>query len=394
MRKILWFVPLLVVALLAVLPSTRRIASGFFHRLSGQAEAETRRSPETKPSDASNSGAEDAPSAISLPVVGRVVTRGPFRLTVSATGRAEAVRRAELSPRVGERIAAVRASEGRSVSAGSALIELDARPFEIALRQAEAQAARAEVDYKAALIGQPEANDETKTLLRHRSGLTAAEEDLARARLDLEGATVTAPFAGVVSSMRARVGERATPNQPLCALVDLSTLRVPAEVLENAFGSIRVGARAKIRFPALGERSFVGRVEALGPEIDAARGTGIAYIAIPNPEQSVRPGMYAEVEIEGEELPNRLVVPRSAVLERDRRLLVFRARGGRAEWSYVQLGAGTEREVEITSGLDSGDTVLTDGHMTLAHGAPIQVSLDATQAGAADARTTQAGAAR
>ena len=56
-----------------------------------------------------------------------------------------------------------------------------------------------------------------------------------------------------------------------------------------------------------------------------------------------------------------------------------RAREGRAEWSYVQLGAGTEREVEITSGIDSGDTVLTDGHMTLAHGAPIQVSLDAAR---------------
>ncbi|MFN8546438.1 MAG: efflux RND transporter periplasmic adaptor subunit [Candidatus Eisenbacteria bacterium] len=340
MRKIFWLAPLLVIAALAALPSTRRVAKELFSRLSSHAEAETQRGAEERDGGAAEVSAGEAPVAIALPVVGRVVTRGPFRLTVSATGRAEAVRRAELSPRVGERIAAVRASEGRSVGAGSTLVEMDARPFEIALRQAEAQAARAEMDYKAALIGQPDANDETKTLLRHRSGLTAAQEDLARARLDFEGATLTAPFAGVVASMRARVGERATPNQPLCALVDLSTLRVPAEVLENAFGSIRVGARAKVRFPALGARSFAGTVEALGPEIDAARGTGIAYIAIPNPDQSVRPGMYAEVEIEGEELPDRLVVPRSAVLERDRRLLVFRARDGRrvelrASWALA-----------------------------------------------------------
>ena len=71
----------------------------------------------------------------------------------------------------------------------------------------------------------------------------------------------------------------------------------------------------------------------------------------------------------------RVVVPRRAVLERDRKLLVFRSRGGRAEWQYVDIGEGTDRLVEITRGVSPGDTVLVDGHFTIAHGAPVRVSL-------------------
>ena len=70
-----------------------------------------------------------------------------------------------------------------------------------------------------------------------------------------------------------------------------------------------------------------------------------------------------------------MAVPRPAVLERSRRLLVFVARGGRAEWSYVETGLESDGEIEITSGVAPGDTILVDGHLTLAHGAPVRVTL-------------------
>jgi multidrug efflux pump subunit AcrA (membrane-fusion protein) len=83
--------------------------------------------------------------------------------------------------------------------------------------------------------------------------------------------------------------------------------------------------------------------------------------------------MYAELEIAGDVHGDRIGVPRSAVLERDQRLLVFRAAGGRAEWQYVETGLESRDLVEITSGVAEGDTVLTGGHLTMAHGAPVQV---------------------
>jgi multidrug efflux pump subunit AcrA (membrane-fusion protein) len=86
--------------------------------------------------------------------------------------------------------------------------------------------------------------------------------------------------------------------------------------------------------------------------------------------------MYADVAIEGAQIADRLVVPRRAVLERDRKLLVFRASKGRAEWQYVTTGLESDEAIEITSGLSPGDTVLVGGHLTLAHGAPVTVTID------------------
>ena len=210
----------------------------------------------------------------------------------------------------------------------------------------------------------------------HRSGLTEANAQLARAEIDLEGSRMTAPFAGYVADVQAEVGERARANEPFVTLVDIDVVRVRAEVLESEFGQLLPGARAHVSFPAYPGEHFEGTVTALGPEIDAGRGTGIVYIEIGNGEGLLRPGMYAEVELAGRVYEDRVSVPRDAVLERDRKLLVFRASGGRAEWQYVETGLTTDALVEITSGLAPGDTVLVDGHLTLAHGAPVRVSFE------------------
>ncbi len=317
-----------------------------------------------------------APSATPLPVRGVTLAQGPFIQTVRASGRAEAIRRVDLAPRVGERVTAVRVREGDAVTKGQSLIELDPRPFEISLKEAEASRANAEVDAQVQLSGDTHASAEKLEAVAHRSGLTAAQQSVARAELDLESTTLRAPFAAHVARIEAVVGERAVPNQTLLTLVDLSTLRVRAEVLEAAFGSLSTGTRARLRFPAFPDTPFDGTVTALSPEVDPERGTGIAYIDLPNPDGKLKPGMYAEVDIEAATFADRLSVPRDAVLERERRLLVFRAENGRAEWQYVTLGLETEDRVEITSGLSAGDTVLVAGHLTLAHGAPIRVTVE------------------
>jgi RND family efflux transporter MFP subunit len=310
-----------------------------------------------------------------LPVVAVRVELGPFALTIRASGRAASRRRVDLSARVGERVKAVRVREGDHVREGELLVELEDRPYAIALREAEARRANAEVDYHVALLADSSASPEKRQLTAHRTGLTEAQQRFERAALDLESARVSAPFAGIVGNVRAVEGANVLPNEPLVTLLDAGSLRIPAEVLESDFGRLEPGAAAVATFAAFPGLRFEGRVAALSPECNPQTSTGIAYIELANPDPRVVPGMYAEVDIEADRLDDRLVVPRRAVLERDRRLLVFRAVDGRAEWQYVTTGVESDDAVEITSGLSPGDVVLVDGHLTLAHGAPISVTL-------------------
>lgn len=333
-------------------------------------------SPEAPATRSVSEGVSDGHSSTPLPVTAVRVVLGPFSITVRASGRAEAPRRVALSARVGERVKSVHVREGDAVRAGDPLVELEDRPYAIALHEAEARRANAEVDYHVALLADSTASAERRLLTAHRTGLTVAEQELARARLDLESTHVLAPFAGTVAAVDAVEGANVAPNEPLVILVDRSSLRIPAEILETDFGSLARGARAQVRFAAFPNESFEGHVDALAPECRPETSTGIAYVELEGSDPRLLPGMYADVAIEGARIADRIVVPRRAVLERDRKLLVFRASKGRAEWQYVTTGLESDEAIEITSGLSPGDTVLVGGHLTLAHGAPIAVTLE------------------
>ena len=85
------------------------------------------------------------------------------------------------------------------------------------------------------------------------------------------------------------------------------------------------------------------------------------------------PGLFAYVELETGRLPDRLLVPVAAVLERQDRQLVFRIEEGRALWTYVTTGARSGDLVEITDGLAEGDLVAVKDHFALAHEAPVEL---------------------
>jgi multidrug efflux pump subunit AcrA (membrane-fusion protein) len=83
--------------------------------------------------------------------------------------------------------------------------------------------------------------------------------------------------------------------------------------------------------------------------------------------------MFATVHIETDVLPQRLLVPRAALLVRDGRSLVFTVEHSIAKWHYVETGESNDELLEIRRGLAVGDTVIVDGHYTLAHEAPVSV---------------------
>lgn len=325
-----------------------------------ESSAESSVSPERKP--------------VALPVEGVVVERAPFIETLRATGRLEANRRAELSFALAGEVAAVHVREGDRVRRGQKLATLDRRPLEISRDEARAALARAESDL--ALLALPDSTSGARRrLIEDRTGVTAAKAGLARAELDLERAELRAPFAGEVGRVDVTTGERAGAERTVLTLIEARPVRVRAEVLESDFAQLAPGAAVRVRVPAHGEQIFAGSVGAIEPEIDPERGTGTVLIELPNEDGALRPGMYAQLEIDGISHADRLSVPRASVLERDRKTLVFRARDGRAEWQYVELGLETRDFVEITNGLAPADTVLIGGHLTLAHGAPVKVKV-------------------
>ncbi len=200
-------------------------------------------------------------------------------------------------------------------------------------------------------------------------------------------ATVRAPFNGAVANLAVVPGERVQPRDSISEVVDLSRIRIEVQALETEVPFLEEGRAARVTLSAFPDTVLSGRVASINPVVDPRTRTARVTVVLPNPAGVVKPGMYARVRIAARLYPNRIMVPREAILERDNRTLVFlfEPQGGTsqglAKWTYVTTGLENERFVEIVPGEgttvpEPGQLVLTDGHYTLIHDARVRIAED------------------
>jgi len=292
-------------------------------------------------------------------------------------------------------VVALPVRENQAVPAGAVLVALDPAEFQLAVETAEAQLRDAEARYREITLFDDRIEDagvraERDRIARARSGLEQAEVALRRARLDLSRARLAAPFPGRVANVRVVPGEWVRQGDELMTLVDLDPIRVEVQVLEGEVAHLAAGRRARIRFAAFPDELFEGRVETLNPLVEGGTRAARATVRVANPGGRILPGMYAQVTLDAREFEDRILVPRAAILERDRRTMLFvyegDETGGRARWRYVTTGRANESMVELvehpdTEMVEPGEIVLIDGHATLIHDARVRLVEDVRAAG-------------
>ena len=328
-------------------------------------------------------------STMTLPVVAEEVRQGDLILSVTTTGQVRSEAMALLKSETQGTITAVLVRPGDRVRKGQPLVQVDPQPLELAVQDAAAKLEEARLRLLdntvpdsivtgKALTGERLKNAEI------RAGLEGARVALERAKLEREKATITAPFAGVMDEVKISVGERLAISQDIGRIVDLDHLRIEASVLEHDLPLIKVGGQAVVTAAAAPDKPVTGRIAAILPIVDTATRAGRAVIRTGG--GVLRPGMYADIRLEASRLKDRIIVPASAVIERDGRPLVFVVKDGRAQWVYIFPGRtnGAETEVLPDSAtglipLKPGDLVLVEGHLTLTHDAPVRVIQKAEQ---------------
>ena len=357
-----------------------------------------------------------------LPVKAVRVGRGDLVILLKSPGEAFTEKKALIKAEVSGVVKEVKAEEGKRVRTGEVLVVLDEQSSLLRLEKAEAERlnrlsemllenqfgdteqkspgsmteelrlsneefekaasrlamgkiGRAEFDkvrnaHEVLLIEAGMKKDEIQAAAK---GLTQAEVEVAIARMEIDKTKVRAPFDGIVTGVKASIGESVRPGQDLFTLVDISEIRVEARVLESEIGRIKSGREANLRFASYPGRVFRGKVRAVSPVVDPETKTCGAHIVLDNPSGEIKPGMHAEVEIAAEVFRDRLLVPQGAVLVRGGRKLVFVVGNGLAKWRYIEPGLENECFVEVLEGVKEGDEIITDGHLTLAHDAEVKI---------------------
>lgn len=371
-------------------------AAAIYARIDGAKEAKAADGTEKDRSLVHTSASGAFSTDVAIPVQGAPAERGTLVLSVTAAGQAEAWQRAVVVAQVNGRVTGLPFREGDAVRSGAILVALDGAEYALAVEEAQAALRDAEGKVREALlfddqIEDPAVRRQRESVVRARNGMDAAEVRVQRARLDLARTRLGAPFTGRVASLKVVQGQWVRQGEELVTVVSLDPMRVEVQVLESEIAHLAPGRTAEVTFAAFPGERFAGRVQSINPIVESGTRTARVTVLVSNPQGRILPGMYARVSLEARRYEDRVMVPRTAILERDRRTMLFvyepGASDGLAKWRYVTTGLQNETQVEILSqGVDTdsvraGEVVLTDGHYTLIHDARVRLVEDAAREG-------------
>ena len=267
----------------------------------------------------------------------------------------------------------------RSLQTQGAIAQQDLDQAMTQLRVAQAQAAQAHAAYDSAVqnaslvrIG---ARDED--LQAARAQLAQAQAVLAAIDVQLQDATIRAPFAGTITKRDVEPGQIVSPattsTNPLLVLSQVDDVYAEFIVPAQHRFELRPGQTALLAVDGLPGQTFQGRVELIRPAADAPSRTFGVRILVANANGALRPGMFARGAITVAVRHNVLQIPEGAVVTAASGPMVFVVRDGRAVRRPITLGAHHEGMVDVTAGLTAGETVVVQGQDALADNQPVSI---------------------
>jgi membrane fusion protein, multidrug efflux system len=202
------------------------------------------------------------------------------------------------------------------------------------------------------------------------SKIAQAKEGQNAVKIQIEYATITAPFAGVVTEKTVEPGNMVTPGAPLLTIEREGAFRLEAAVEEGNLGKVHAGMRASVSLDSL-DRTFDATVSEIVPSVDAASRAFIAKIDLPS-IPNLRGGLFGRARFT---TGSRTVVavPSTALVERGQMQWVFIADGETARGRIVTLGQRNQDSIEVLSGLKPGEKIIAPASPELVDGARIEV---------------------
>lgn len=315
------------------------------------------------------------PSRGPISVEAVAVVRMPLSDEVLAVGTLRANESVVIKPEIAGRIVRIGFQDGARVPKSALLVALDDSVLAAQADQARAELGLARAGYertedlaKKNFVSGSARDQAQATLKVQEAKLQLAEAQLAKTRIQ-------APFAGVLGLRNVSVGDFVKDGAELVVLEDVGSMKVDLRLPERFLGQLRRGQAISVAVDAFPGRTFDATLDALDAQVDANGRSLLARGRLANPDGALRSGMFAKARIVLREKPEALVVPEEAILPVGSVAFVYKVDAGKAMRTEVKTGLRTSGKVEVLSGLQAGDVVVTAGHQKLTRdGAEVRVT--------------------
>ena len=302
----------------------------------------------------------------------------PFRKQLVSNGKLKAVRKSDLKFQTEGIILELPVKNGSYLQKGALIARLDNEKQQQNLKHAQLELEKAKLELQDYRLGRSVKLEGVTDSARNaialiQSGVAAAQIRLDQARQELTGTVLRAPFAGRIANLELKQYDKASPGEVFCTLIDDARFEVEFKVLETELQEIALGKQIQV-LPLFDTIQSTGKVTEINPFVDEF---GMVTVrAILNNQGRLLDGMNTRVIVENE-VPDQLVVPRSAVVLRQNQEVLFKYQDGIAFWTYVLTTheSGDNYAViahpDKSGSLEAGDTVIISGNLNLAHESPV-----------------------
>ena len=336
-------------------------------------------SAKTSEDDDQNISVRELPAIPSENVSVFTIKSDVFDKELLSNGILRAKEKAELKFTSQEIIRNINFRNGDRVNRGEAIASLETMKIENKVLQCKNSLLQARLNLQDVLIGQGytladslSIPEETMNIARVKSGFEQAIADLKTAEYDLDKATISAPFDGIIANLYDKQFNYPTTTS-FCTLINDRYFEAEFKVLESEISSVRRNDKVEV-IPVSGGESFIGKVTAVNPQVNEKGLVEISAL-VENRKGLLFDGMNVNIKVK-QEIRDCMVVPKSAVVIRSGRPVIFIHKDGRAIWKYVTLGhenSSCYTLLPMEDTVSEGDEVIFEGVLNLAHESPVIV---------------------
>lgn len=273
----------------------------------------------------------------------------------------------EIRPQAGGEVLQLPIESGQTLRAGQLIAKLDDEQLRYQLEALQVTLEGHQNDLKRYQVLVEGDAVPAVNLERTQLSIRSTQAQIKQLRKQIANTTITAPFAGIVTSKLIEKGSVVSVGSPIATITDISALKLVVDVPEKAINQFRFGATIPVQTEVYPQAQFEGKVTMVGAEGDAAHNYPVEITVQNSAQNPLKAGMYGTIA-NTNALGQTLAIPRQAIVGSAKQPQVYVVENDKALLRDVTIGVTTNEYYEITKGLKMGDQVVTSGQINLQNG--------------------------
>lgn len=301
-----------------------------------------------------------------------VVKPKPLQNKIFSNGTLLSNEEVELQSEISGKLTHIFFNEGKRVKKGQVLVKINDSELQATLKKNKSRELLArdrEYRFKQLLEKNLTSQQEYDLQL---SELNSVLADVEFTEAQIAKTEIIAPFDGIIGLRSVSVGSYISPQTKIASLQSTNPMKVDFSVPQKYFGQIKEGKKILVKLSST-KKVYEGKIFAVEPKIDQNTRTLQVRAIVPNEKGELTPGAYVEIDVVLEDIESSILIPTETIVPDFEGEKVFVYKNGKASSQIVHIGVRTEREIQILSGLNIGDSLIVSGIIQLKPNGSVKV---------------------